>query len=47
MGLTKEEITMVVSLIDLKNIKVNDKMILMEKIFKLNIKDTLDETLIS
>jgi CBS domain containing-hemolysin-like protein len=47
MGLTKEEITMVVSLIDLKNIKVKDEMILMEKIFKLNIKDTLDETLIS
>ncbi|MFO0131049.1 MAG: hypothetical protein ACK52J_00120 [bacterium] len=47
MGLTKEEITMVVSLIDLKNIKVKDEMIRMEKIFKLNIKDTLDETLIS
>jgi Mg2+/Co2+ transporter CorB len=47
MGLTKEEITMVVSLIDLKNVKVKDEMIRMEKIFKLNIKDTLDETLIS
>ncbi len=47
MGLTKEEITMVVSLIDLKNIKVKDEMIRMEKIFKLNINDTLDETLIS
>jgi hypothetical protein len=47
MGLTKEEITMVVSLIDLKNIKVKDEMMRMEKIFKLNIKDTLDETLIS
>jgi Mg2+/Co2+ transporter CorB len=47
MGLTKEEITMVVSLIDLKNVKVKDEMIRMEKIFKLNIKYTLDDTLIS
>ena len=47
MGLTKEEITMVVSLIDLKNIKVKDEMIRMEKIFKLSINDTLDETLIN
>lgn len=37
---------MVISLIELKNIKVRDEMVPYKKIFKLNVNDTLnDETL--
>ena len=47
MGLTKEEITMVISLIDLKNIKVKDEMIPSKKIFRLTVDDSLNENIIN